>query len=79
MNTFTGRQRVKAAFKREYVNLTPHFGYAPFFIKGVASYEIKTTDIYWGAFLFWILMELKLIICVIFSETITWLPSLLVK
>jgi tripartite ATP-independent transporter DctM subunit len=59
--------------------LTPPFGYALFYLKGIAPPEIKTTDIYWGAFPFWRLMELGLIICVIFPETITWLPSLLVK
>ena len=59
--------------------LTPPFGYALFFLKGVAPPEVSTADIYWGTFPFWRLMELGLIICVIFPETITWLPSLLVK
>ncbi|MGD8303713.1 MAG: TRAP transporter large permease subunit, partial [Desulfobacterales bacterium] len=30
--------------------LTPPFGYALFYLKGVAPPEVKTTDIYWGAF-----------------------------
>ncbi|MGD8561472.1 MAG: TRAP transporter large permease subunit [Desulfarculaceae bacterium] len=59
--------------------LTPPFGYALFYLKGVAPPEIETKDIYWGAFPFWRLMELGLIICVVFPETITWLPSVLVK
>ncbi|MBC8460901.1 MAG: TRAP transporter large permease subunit [Deltaproteobacteria bacterium] len=59
--------------------LTPPFGYALFYLKGVAPPEIKTSDIYWGAFPFWRLMELGLIIVVIFPQTITWLPSLIVK
>lgn len=59
--------------------LTPPFGYALFYLKGVAPPEVTTKDIYWGAFPFWRLMELGLIICVIWPETITWLPSILVK
>lgn len=59
--------------------LTPPFGYALFFLKGVAPPEVSTKDIYWGTFPFWRLMELGLLIVVIFPKTITWLPSLLVK
>lgn len=55
--------------------LTPPFGYALFYLKGVAPPEIETKDIYWGSFPFWRLMEIGLIICVIFPATITWLPS----
>jgi tripartite ATP-independent transporter DctM subunit len=59
--------------------LTPPFGYALFYLRGVAPPEISTSEIYWGAFPFWRLMELGLIVCVIWPETITWLPSILVK
>ena len=59
--------------------LTPPFGYALFYLKGVAPPEVKTSDIYWGAFPFWRLMELGLIIVVIWPATITWLANLLVK
>ncbi len=59
--------------------LTPPFGYALFYLKGVAPSEIATTDIYWGAFPFWRLMELGLLIVVLFPETITWLPSVIVR
>jgi tripartite ATP-independent transporter DctM subunit len=59
--------------------LTPPFGYALFYLKGVAPPEITTTDVYWGVFPFWRLMEIGLIICVIFPQTITWLPTVLVK
>jgi tripartite ATP-independent transporter DctM subunit len=59
--------------------LTPPFGYALFYLKGVAPKEVTMGDIYWGTFPFWRLMELGFIICVIFPETITWLPSLMVK
>jgi len=59
--------------------LTPPFGYALFYIKGVAPPEVKMSDIYWGIHIFWMLMEVGLIICVIFPQTITWLPSILIK
>ena len=59
--------------------LTPPFGYALFYLKGVAPPEVKTSDIYWGTFPFWRLMEVGLIICCVFPQTITWLPSILVK
>ena len=59
--------------------LTPPFGYALFYLKGLAPPEISTKDIYWGAFPFWRLMELGLILVVVFPETITWLPSIIVK
>jgi tripartite ATP-independent transporter DctM subunit len=59
--------------------LTPPFGYALFYLKGVAPPEVSTSDIYWGAFPFWRLMEVGLIICVIWPGTILWLANTLVK
>jgi tripartite ATP-independent transporter DctM subunit len=59
--------------------LTPPFGYALFYLKGVAPPEVKTSDIYWGAFPFWRLMEVGLLVVVIWPATITWLANLLVK
>lgn len=59
--------------------LTPPFGYALFYLKGVAPPEVTTSDIYWGAFPFWRLMEIGLIVCVIWPPTILWLANTLVK
>jgi tripartite ATP-independent transporter DctM subunit len=59
--------------------LTPPFGYALFYLRGVAPPEVTTSDIYWGAFPFWRLMELGLIACVIWPKTILWLANTLVK
>ena len=59
--------------------LTPPFGYALFYLKGVAPPEVTTSDIYWGAFPFWRLMELGLIAVVIWPQTILWLANTLVK
>ena len=59
--------------------LTPPFGYALFYLRGVAPPEVTTSDIYWGAFPFWRLMELGLIVCIIWPQTILWLANTLVK
>jgi len=59
--------------------LTPPFGYALFYLKGVAPPEVTTADIYWGAFPFWRLMELGLIAVVIWPNSILWLANTLVK
>ena len=59
--------------------LTPPFGYALFYLRGVAPPEVTTTDIYWGAFPFWRLMELGLIACIIWPQSILWLANTLVK
>ena len=59
--------------------LTPPFGYALFYLRGVAPPEVTTADIYWGAFPFWRLMEVGLVIVVIWPSTITWLGNVLVK
>jgi TRAP-type mannitol/chloroaromatic compound transport system permease large subunit len=59
--------------------LTPPFGYALFYLRGVAPPEVTTGDIYWGAFPFWRLMELGLITVVIWPDTILWLANTLVR
>ncbi len=59
--------------------LTPPFGYALFYLKGVAPPEVTTSDIYWGARPFWELMELGLFICIIWPQSILWLANALVK
>ncbi len=59
--------------------LTPPFGYALFYLKGVAPPEVSTGDIYWGAFPFWRLMELGLIAVILWPESILFLANTLVK
>ncbi len=59
--------------------LTPPFGYALFYLRGVAPPEVKTSDIYWGAFPFWRLMELGLIAVIVWPQSITWLANALVR
>ena len=55
--------------------LTPPFGFALFYLRGVASKEVKTTDIYKGVIPFIVLQIFLLIILFKFPEIITWLPD----
>ncbi len=57
--------------------LTPPFGFALFYLRGVAPPEIKTMDIYRGVIPFVIIQLLMLIILAMFPELVTWLPSVL--
>lgn len=56
--------------------LTPPFGFALFYLRGVAPPEIKTSDIYRGAIPFIILQLIVLVLLVQFPELVTFLPSL---
>ena len=56
--------------------LTPPFGYALFYFKGVAPGEITIAHIYRGIIPFVILQLIGLALLVIFPQTITWLPDL---
>ncbi len=55
--------------------LTPPFGYALFYLKGVAPKEITTTDIWKGAGAFLGLQFIGLVLCMIFPEIILWVPK----
>lgn len=57
--------------------LTPPFGYALFYLKGVAPPEVTTEDVYKGIVPFVILMLLGLLICILFPSWVLYLPSLL--
>ena len=59
--------------------LTPPFGWALFYMRGVAPPEIKTTDIYRGVMPFIALQVLMLALLWILPELATWLPSQLLR
>ncbi len=56
--------------------LTPPFGFALFYLKGVAPPEIQTTDIYRGVVPFIGLQVFSLVLLWLFPELVLWLPSL---
>ncbi len=59
--------------------LTPPFGYALFYLKGVAPPEVTMGDIYKGIVPFVLLMITGLVICTAFPQTVLWLPSTIVR
>ncbi len=59
--------------------LSPPFGYALFFLKGVAPPEISTTDIWRGAAPFIGLQLIGLVLCILFPDIILVVPRLLFR
>jgi tripartite ATP-independent transporter DctM subunit len=55
--------------------LTPPFGWALFFLRGVAPPEITTGDIYRGIVPFVLMQLLALVIVFMFPDLATWLPK----
>ncbi|MDQ3460368.1 MAG: TRAP transporter large permease subunit [Deinococcota bacterium] len=56
--------------------ITPPFGFALFYLKGVAPKGVKTTDIYKGIVPFVCIQLFALLLLVLFPQIATWLPSL---
>jgi TRAP-type mannitol/chloroaromatic compound transport system permease large subunit len=57
--------------------LSPPFGYALFYIRGVCPPEISMATIFRSALVFLVLQTLGLALCVIFPSLITYLPDLM--
>ncbi|NJL12884.1 MAG: TRAP transporter large permease subunit [Microscillaceae bacterium] len=57
--------------------LTPPFGFALFYLKGVAPVEVKTKAIYRGVIPFIALQLILLLLLVVFPDLVTWLPRYL--
>ncbi|MDJ0938154.1 MAG: TRAP transporter large permease subunit [Woeseiaceae bacterium] len=55
--------------------LTPPFGFALFYLRGVAPPEVGTADIYRGVIPFVAIQVLALILLALFPELATWLPG----
>ena len=53
--------------------LTPPFGFALFYLRGVAPKSVKTTQIYKGAIPFIIIQMIGLLLIILFPEIVTWL------
>lgn len=56
--------------------LTPPFGFALFYMKGVAPKEVKLSSIYRGIIPFVLLQLLGLIMVILWPEIALWLPSI---
>ena len=55
--------------------LTPPFGFALFYLRGVAPPEVRTIDIYKGVAPFVAIQILGLVLLALFPELATWLPD----
>jgi len=58
--------------------LTPPFAYSIFYLKGITPPEVKTTDIYRGVIPFVGLQILAVLLCMLFPQLLTWLPSYII-
>lgn len=56
--------------------LSPPFGYALFYIKGVAPKEISMATIFKSSLAFLALQVVGLALCILFPAIVTWLPEL---
>ena len=56
--------------------LTPPFGFALFYLRGVAPPEVKTEEIYRGAIPFILLQLLVLILIIVFPQLVSFIPAL---
>jgi TRAP-type mannitol/chloroaromatic compound transport system permease large subunit len=57
--------------------LTPPFGFALFYLRGVAPANVSTAQIYRGAIPFVILQIIAITMLFVFPGLVTWLPDLL--
>ncbi len=57
--------------------LTPPFGFALFYLRGVAPAEVRTAQIYQGVVPFIVIQLLMLGILALFPQLATWLPGIL--
>ncbi|MSU88499.1 TRAP transporter large permease subunit [Rhodobacteraceae bacterium 2CG4] len=55
--------------------LTPPFGFALFYLRGVAPNSVRTGDIYKGVLPFVVLQIIGIAILFIFPQIVTWLPK----
>ena len=55
--------------------LTPPFGFALFYLRGVAPKEIKTSEIYSGVVPYILIQIFTLFILFKFPQIVTWLPN----
>ena len=57
--------------------MTPPFGFALFYVKGILPGDIKIQEVYKGVIPFIIIICIVTVLCAVFPSLVTWLPSLL--
>jgi TRAP-type mannitol/chloroaromatic compound transport system permease large subunit len=59
--------------------LTPPFGFALFYLKGVAPPEVQTSHIYKGIIPYVVIQLIGLLLIILFPDLVLWLPNALVN
>ena len=59
--------------------MTPPFGFALFYIKGVVPAEVKIGEIYKGVIPFILMVIIVVAIITIFPQIVYWLPNMVAK
>ena len=57
--------------------MTPPFGFALFYVKGILPGDIKIQEVYKGVIPFIIIICIVTVLCAVFPPLVTWLPSML--
>ena len=57
--------------------MTPPFGFALFYVKGILPPSIKIQEVYRGVIPFIIIICIVTALCAVFPPLVTWLPSML--
>ena len=56
--------------------MTPPFGFALFYIKGIVPAEVKISEVYRGVIPFILIILAVTVLCIVFPQLITGLPNL---
>jgi TRAP-type mannitol/chloroaromatic compound transport system permease large subunit len=59
--------------------LTPPFGYALFYFKGLGHPDVSMMDIYNSAWIFVLMMVMCLGLCIVFPQIALWLPNQMIR
>ena len=56
--------------------MTPPFGFALFYVKGILPDDVKITEVYRGVIPFILIIVFVTILCTVFPGIVTWLPNM---
>ncbi len=57
--------------------MTPPFGFALFYVKGILPDSVKIQEVYKGVIPFIVIIVIVTVLCAVFPPLVTWLPSML--
>ena len=55
--------------------MTPPFGFALFYVKGILPDSVKIQEVYKGVIPFIAIIVVVTVLCAVFPPLVTWLPS----